>query len=377
MTQMGEMSAVALVKDINVDCPFEHKDPADDEVENDLVGIGKNLGDNMEGGAKTVMGQSGPRKVKRPMKDPKNDDLYNEANPIRLPRHNPEHFPLTCAAHHLIPAQASLRDSEMVVWLVNGAVSAQVKDGKGSGTGRLSKNVGYNVNGLENGVWLPGPYALRTDAVKVAMGSASSSPTRVLQTKSIPADTISSSQVVPPEPPEDDLEEEDDPGEAPTADAPSEAFEMPGNRHGTAKHPPIRAAPDICEKDFPKYYAYYFLYTISAMEKAKGQYHDAHGLYSKRVKKALNEFNTSLNSYAYEGSCEKCKEINEAAERDETSTDYPPPVGVVDWLDNLSSRLRQHVQVPNSGWKWPIFTSKYAMYYWKYDKDWALRQTLR
>jgi hypothetical protein len=56
---------------------------------------------------------------------------------------------ITVAAHHLIPGNAALKKcqlfrSEEYLWL----------DGKKKG------NIGYNVNAADNGVWLPGNYAI-------------------------------------------------------------------------------------------------------------------------------------------------------------------------------------------------------------------------
>lgn len=56
-------------------------------------------------------------------------------------------LPVGTSAHHLIPGNASLKNSEIMDFLY--------VDGKAKG------NIGYNVNNYENGVWLPGNYALR------------------------------------------------------------------------------------------------------------------------------------------------------------------------------------------------------------------------
>jgi hypothetical protein len=58
--------------------------------------------------------------------------------------------PVSVAAHHLIPGNASLKKSDLFksnkyLW----------KDGKVNG------NIGYNINSSPNGVWLPGNYACR------------------------------------------------------------------------------------------------------------------------------------------------------------------------------------------------------------------------
>jgi hypothetical protein len=62
---------------------------------------------------------------------------------------NDSELPITVAAHHLIPGNAALKKSTLFksneyLWV----------DGKKRG------NIGYNVNSLDNGVWLPGNYAV-------------------------------------------------------------------------------------------------------------------------------------------------------------------------------------------------------------------------
>jgi hypothetical protein len=60
-----------------------------------------------------------------------------------------KHYQVTTAAHHLIPGNASLRDSQLFT-------SAYLwKDGEAKG------NIGYNVNSAPNGIWSPGNYAVR------------------------------------------------------------------------------------------------------------------------------------------------------------------------------------------------------------------------
>lgn len=61
-----------------------------------------------------------------------------------------ERFDVSVAAHHLIPGNASLKESnlfksEEYLW----------KEGKAKG------NIGYNINAAPNGEWLPGNYGVR------------------------------------------------------------------------------------------------------------------------------------------------------------------------------------------------------------------------
>jgi hypothetical protein len=59
-------------------------------------------------------------------------------------------YPSSVAAHHLIPGNASLKESTLFK-----AKKYLRVDGMAKG------NIGYNINSLPNGVWLPGNYAQR------------------------------------------------------------------------------------------------------------------------------------------------------------------------------------------------------------------------
>ncbi len=66
-------------------------------------------------------------------------------------------FDAALAAHHLIPGNASLKESEL--FLSNNYLW---KDGKAKG------NIGYNINAKANGVWSPGNYGVRPWGTKGA-----------------------------------------------------------------------------------------------------------------------------------------------------------------------------------------------------------------
>ncbi len=372
--QMGELTAIELANEALDECPFDHKDEKPLEVKNDLVGGGTTLGGKMDKGEGTHIGQTGLPKRPAPVNDP-DHCLHGKAKPIELPKHTPAFFPLTCAAHHLIPAQASLRSSKLTQWLVHGSISSQVKDGKAEGAGRLCQNIGYDVNGLENGVWLQGPYALNTDAVRLEMGlplqSSQGSKKRKGPVDVMQTEIVKATQVAPNEPPETELEPEDTPPGAATTAAPSGTYEPDQGRTGTARTGKLTKHPTKCVGPFPELYHYYFLYTASAMQKVKAQYHDAHVDYSERVREALDEINTRVIKFAVGGVCPKCKEKNK--ERNESSEDFPPPTGLIPTLDRLSNKLRTHVACAPQNWMWPLYTSKMAVHYWVYEHDSALR----
>jgi len=66
-------------------------------------------------------------------------------------------FNAAVAAHHLIPGNAALKNSEL--FLSNEYLW---KDGKAKG------NIGYNINAAKNGVWSPGNYGVRPWGTKGA-----------------------------------------------------------------------------------------------------------------------------------------------------------------------------------------------------------------
>jgi hypothetical protein len=56
------------------------------------------------------------------------------------------------AAHHLIPGNASLKQVPSIMDLID------------SGRGKISSDIGYDVNGQPNGIWLPANYGVRPDS---------------------------------------------------------------------------------------------------------------------------------------------------------------------------------------------------------------------
>lgn len=71
---------------------------------------------------------------------------------VKVPKFKPvsgnAEFDYTVAAHHLVPGNASLKPSTIVKYI------SKTKQ-------HIQENIGYNVNGHHNGIWLPGSYAVR------------------------------------------------------------------------------------------------------------------------------------------------------------------------------------------------------------------------
>ncbi|XXT19895.1 AHH domain-containing protein [Sorangium sp. So ce429] len=168
MTQVGEAVGPDLASED--ECPFDHateKDPP--SIENSLIGKGGTLKSKMESGTSThkyaydstiVVGHDPRKKVLsprnrrgHPFEDGKKAVSVTGADGVKRP------FPVSCAAHHCIPAQESLKRSKILAFMVQKGKTAELKDTSYKGC-IVWANVGYDVNGCENGVFLPGSYAV-------------------------------------------------------------------------------------------------------------------------------------------------------------------------------------------------------------------------
>jgi hypothetical protein len=65
-------------------------------------------------------------------------------------------FPFTVAAHHCIPGNEALKGSKLYNFMTKDGKIASENGNKFT----IKANIGYNVNGSHNGVWLPGNYAM-------------------------------------------------------------------------------------------------------------------------------------------------------------------------------------------------------------------------
>ena len=135
---VGEAVSVGMIFDEDWTCPFPH-DVTIPPADNVLEGEGGKLGTRMKNGTGT-----GTR----------SDSSYltAAANPVQdvgKVEVDGTEYELTQAAHHLIPAQESLKDCPILDYI-----------DKDKGAKILKENLGYDVNGSHNGIWLPGPYAV-------------------------------------------------------------------------------------------------------------------------------------------------------------------------------------------------------------------------
>jgi hypothetical protein len=253
MTQVGESVNVIAGTDEKWQCPFSH-DPVQNDHDNDFAGDGGTLGERLEAGQSTSRnpqyGGGAPKEL-----DPRHQPGHalNKADnplPVNLIWNDlPRPWPVTCAAHHLVPSGDALAKTALLEWLIKKGTTAQAGTKTGSlktVNGKVDNNVGYDVNGAENGVWLPGPYAMRGIWTTFAAGT----------------------------------DAEDD----------------PGGSGGAGMDGPAETHPAQFE------------YAVVTMKKARAQFHDAHRPYSKFVLDALNLVANKMREITDTAECEQCRD---------------------------------------------------------------------
>ena len=349
--EIGELVNVdvGLGQISDLDCPFEHElPPQTEKVSNELAGDGQTLGRNMARGTgihSSLPGDAEP--------DPRDRDLRSvlvsvNNRTIEL-QGTPLPYPVTCAAHHLIPAQESLKGHVVLNWMCEKGGTQTFKNGKhtihaavqGS---KVWGNVGYNVNGSQNGVWLPGNYA-------VGGGKAGLKLWRSKQGSASASDEVVKNWLAALDSADEAWEMTDDPDEMEEpkladalASATADMFQLAGTNF------------NVSDKN-PKWG-----YVKASMTATKGQFHDRHPDYSNEVKKYLAKVSTAY-MIMYKVSKKRCKECSNdqrpAGVSD--STLVGPPVTLVGRLQAASRFFRRHLAPPSAKLTAKnIYTSKWV-----------------
>jgi len=324
MTQLGEPVDVGMVDSQEVDCPFDHANPEPPKVENQLIGEGGKLATKMKSGVGThkypPLIQAQPS-VLNPRDRPKNTHrLAGKARAVVIEAKDPvsgiahtHAYPVTCAAHHLIPAQESLKVSRILAFMVKKGESAKLK-GATYSAGAVWANVGYEVNGSQNGVYLPGSYAV--GGGKGGLGLW----------------TLNDDH---PDSEDEDVSEPPDPAS-----------------------PELRGELNKIDETNRKW-----LYVRQAMKLAPGHFHDRHEDYSRFVAEVLNkifsDYRQQYRKSFSERSCGKCKDKQEKLKE----LGIPTPFGLVDRLNQLSNELRTRLN--GTIWCPNIYTSKWGAAFMK------------
>jgi hypothetical protein len=225
-------------------------------------------------------------------------------------------YPVTCAAHHLIPAQASLRECKnLLKYMVSKNDSGDKLKGEGKFKGIVWSDIGYNVNGSENGVFLPGSYGVGGNGSGDWVGTESAL----------------------------DLDDE----------FASVEWSPPSSNN------PLRKMTETNHKIDEK--SKKWQYVKEATRLFGGQFHDSHPRYSKFVLGILNKIATKLNSARRTSindlACDKCKERQQKI----NDLGVPPPFGLSLRLNGLSVRMKQLLTGGNASGHKQVYTSRWGL----------------
>lgn len=328
MTEIKELVAVIVDMEGNHDdtCVWCNKDEDENpdegeldesDIEEDVEELAKNDGGKL--GTNMANEAGGTKRCPENMKvslgfDEKASidvDVKGELKQVAVYEgSDPREYDVVFAAHHLIPGNAALKGHDIVKWIGG---DDKIEKGKRKGKPAASmindgEFCGYNINNQENGVWLPGPYAMST------------------------------------------------------------AKKWPSNNvmKVAKKVGALSVADARTNQDFKRKYAYAVIDQALAAAEAEGikgkalsyigsQFHFSHNPYSRFVKKCLRKV------------CEKitrvlipvCPEAND--ENKQKDGKYPVPQGMSMRLNGISRRLEPYLS--GKPWSKNIYTDNYSKDY--------------
>jgi hypothetical protein len=317
--EVGEpVSPPSMADNVN-DCPFEHVLDEPPKVDNDLEGVGGTLASRMKARKGThkyeplVAPNQPDQAVKNPRDDP-NHELARGKKPVKIKVDTPNgpkthEYPVTCAAHHCVPAQESLKGHDILSFMCKKGTSAAHNHSYSQG--EVWSDLGYDVNGAQNGVFLPGNYAVG--------GGRGGTGQWVEDTADKEHEVID--------------------------EAPADNSDLLTGAHGDVS---------LTNKKWH--------YVRQAIRLAKAQFHDRHVDYSTKVVAgaltAIHEKHIKKFERAILGEeCGECKKRFDKMEKH----GVPTPYTMVDKLNGLSARLRGYLSA--AIWPENIYTSGWMRNY--------------
>lgn len=323
-------------------CPFEHE-PVDGEVVNELGGVGSKLGDNMASGSGVRMGQKGTQEPDPRTLGVRSVQIVVAGRIVELET-GPLDYPLTCAAHHLIPAQESLKGHSILNFMCEKGQDQDFLSGKNKATGPVAGSlvwgsVGYNVNGSENGVWLPGNYAVGGGKAGVEIWKSKPTDKRTTYSDREAAENWKRAldQTEQGWTPDADPNE----NEGPQGDSLVEALMKANMREYS-----LAGTNFDIKQNNPKW-----AYVLASMTTARGQFHDRHGAYSGEVKQYLTKvFNLFDQKYKdakrASSKCQKCEDAKRPKKAPKDKNLVGPPKTLITKLIAASAFFRKHLSPP-------------------------------
>jgi A nuclease family of the HNH/ENDO VII superfamily with conserved AHH len=311
---MPEIGESITFGDIDIDqrkCPFDHSLEDPPVVQNILIGDGQELGKKMAERQGThlyekIKNDRTPKEANKDPRDREGRECFKEVSiKVQTPTGSftTATFPVTCGAHHCIPAQASLKKSDILQYMCKHNATHSLK-GKEFSAGKVWSNVGYDVNGSQNGTWLPGNYAVTGGGTGDWGKNA-----------------------------EDDNE----------TPPPGKSYKLTG----------VRLDINI--------YSRKWMYVSKAVYTLPGQFHDAHPIYSEKVLGILQKIWLNYEAlYADMILCEQCEECKKRLQKIK-ALGVPTPFGLVDRLNKVSDRFKNLLN--GNSWNLEVYTSKWGLAY--------------
>ncbi len=344
---------------LDKECPFEHNPPPEDKTKNELGGIGSVLGTNMaEGVGVGVHSYGDGPKDPDPWKAGVRSVTIKVAGEVVKLRGEPLPYPVTCAAHHLIPAQESLKGHRILNFMCKKGEKQDFLNRKSKAPAAVDGsmvwgNIGYNVNGCQNGGWLPGNYAVGGGRRAVEIWKNRTSDRRTTYSDREAAENWAAALDLSADawaPKADDEENEGPQGEALVEALLSVGYPDYALAGANFKIDPAN----------PKW-----AYVKASMDAARGQFHDRHLEYSKEVKKYLdkvaNAYELMLKRSKEEKcGCEKCRVAERPSGAPKDSGLVGPPLGLVSRLVQCSEFFRRHLSPETQLLTINIYTSNWV-----------------
>lgn len=310
MTQLGEAIAIGDILESDPECPFDHSVGEPPNIANEFEGNAKTLEDNMSAGLGTDRkAPEGATKTVCPNYDKKHafwDGRPADQWPVEVEGHL---YPVTCAAHHLIPAQETLKRATVLKKYMT----------RKSSKGKCYSNIGYDVNGAQNGVFLPGNYGVSSVGMSRSLWTSEPS-------------AMGDSADDAPGPDGENLP----PVKRPKT---SSSKLLTGLRHQV----------DPANRKWQ--------YVYRAMQLTPGQFHDRHADYSNKVLQIIEDIVTEYDVREKKLGCGKCKD--KFAQRAEQG--IPTPFRLIARLNAVSKRLSGYLD--GRKWNLQLYTSKWGLAY--------------
>lgn len=333
--EIGEAISPPDLTDVKDECPFDHTQLTPPDIQNVLEGKGGTLATKMNSGESQNLyvdfkpaENSRVKWGKLPQKDSDHRFYKQRADKgrcvkITFPDKNDaiktveKLYPVSCSAHHLVPSQESLKGHELLTYMCKEGTSGE--NNHGFSEGAVWSDVGYDTNGSENGVYLPGNYAVGGGRGGLRVWYPTGGDDEEHDTGYIEPDKL------PP--------------------VEYQGYEITGTRGDINSNNPC------------------WRYVAQSVRMTPGQFHDRHRAYSEDlVAQALTNIFLMYKKRDPILNDKACTECNER-QKQIKDLGLPAPYSVVKRLEFTAKKLRGFLTAGPGTWRLNVYTSEWGMKY--------------